>query len=367
MPNWCSNTFYVTGCETEAAKLRSLMTTTTSKFDFRAVVPMPPEIERSESSSKADLAWRLKYGDWHEVKDGFGPDSFSSREDAIEAARAVDRWRPMVMGTRDNPFPVIPARSFDELADAVQELIVKYGHADWYSWACANWGTKWSAVRAGWMSPARAASRESHQVAYFDTAWGPPIPVIAALSQRFPATILRVTYCEPDGGFRGFVTCEAGAEIASKHEHYDVYEESVCLSHDIRNSRDTRRVIYIGPGRRADARGPAFARSRWANPFADGDRDSRESCDLFRRWLLGEREAIALLHSREYERPSLDDIREQLLGTTLLCDCRKGDGGCHGHVLMDLVFGRDGEKENYEDDERDPDDFAASDLTIAPS
>ncbi len=367
MPNWCNNTFYVSGCETEAAELRSLMTTGKSKFDFRAIVPMPDEIERSESSSKADEAWQLKYGDWSDRIQKYGPEHYPSREAAMQAAREADDWRPMAIGTRDNPFPVIPARSFDELADAVQELIVKYGHANWYSWACDNWGTKRSAVYAGWMSSARAANRESHQVAYFDTAWGPPVPILAALSERFPATILRLTYCEPEGGFRGFVTCEAGAEIASKHEHYDVYEESVCLSHDIRDSRDTGRVIYIGPGKQADARGPAFARSRWANPFADGDRDSRESCDLFRRWLLGEGEAIALLHSREYERPSLNDIREHLLGTTLLCDCRKGDGGCHGHVLMDLVFGRDGEKENCEDDERDADRPMLSDLTIDPS
>lgn len=366
MPNWCSNTLYITESEVEATALRSLMTTASSKFDFHAIVPMPHEIEQSESSSKAETAWQLKYGDWHDATHRYGPEHYPTREAAIQAAREADEWRPMVIGTRDNPFPVMPPRSFDQLADAVQELIVKYGHPDWYSWACDHWGTKWSACRAGWMASARAAKREAHQVAYFDTAWGPPIPIIAALSQRFPNAIVRLTYCEPDGGFRGFTTFQAGAEIASKHERYDMYEESVGLSHDMKDRSHYWPVVYIGPGRPADEDGPAFAPSPWSNPFADGDRDRRESCDLFRRWLLGEKEVVALLPLREHERPSLDDIRQKLVGTTLLCDCRRGDDGCHGHVLMDLALGRDDEDDNYEDDERDPDDFAACDVMANP-
>jgi hypothetical protein len=186
---------------------------------------MPEEIEQSESSSKADTAWQLKYGDWHNATPDYGPEHYPSREAAMQAAREADDWRPMVIGTRENPFPMIPARSFDELADAVQKLIIKYGHADWYSWACANWGTKWAATDAGWVPPADASNSESHQVAYFDTAWGPPIPIITALSERFPAAILRLTYCEPYGGFRGFITFEAGTVMASKDERYDMRQE----------------------------------------------------------------------------------------------------------------------------------------------
>jgi hypothetical protein len=364
MPNWCSNTLYITGCAVEATAIRSLLTTARSKFDFRAIVPMPDEIEQSESSSKAETAWQLKYGDWHDATHKYGPEHYPSREAAMQAAREADDWRPMFMATRDNPFSSIPARSFDELADAVQVLIVKHGHKDWYSWACDNWGTKWSAADAGWMSPARAVKRESHQVAYFNTAWGPPVPIIIALSERFPDAILRLEYCEHEGGFRGFITFAAGAESASKHENFDIYEESIGLSHYIKETHDYRPVIYIGPGRQADANGPAFAPSRWANPFADGHRDERESCSLFRRWLLGEKEVIALLPSREHDRPSLDDIRERLLGTTLLCDCGGRAEGCHGYVLMDVAFGRDGEEENCDDDERDQESPMQSDLTI---
>lgn len=362
MPNWCSNTFFVTGPADVAAQLRAIMTTQRSRFDFNAVLPMPEALRQSESGTASKTAWELKYGDWAEVKWKYGPDCFDSREAALAAAREADDWRPSVYATPDQPLRVRPPRSFDELADAVQQLVDKCGYPDWYEWAVANWGTKWPASDAGWMSAARAAKRDAQQVAYFGTAWCPPIPVVASLSERFPDTILRLEYCEPDCGFRGFLAMQAGVEIASKHEHYDVYAESICLSHNIRDTRDHRPLIYIGPGRQADADGPAFSRSPWANPFADGSRDNQESCQLFRRWLLGDVEMIGMMPTQEHLRPSLDDIREQLLGTTLLCDCRNGDAGCHGHVLMDIAFGRDDDDDDFANDDRDDNSSPVADF-----
>jgi hypothetical protein len=366
MPNWCDNTLYVTGCATEAAAIRSLMITARSKFDFHAIVPMPNEIEQSESSTTSETAWQLKYGDWHDATHKYGPEHYPSREAAMQAAREADDWRPMVIGTRENPFPVIPARSFDELADAVQELSVKYGHTDWYSWACEKWGTKWSATRAGWMSPARSAKRDAHQVAYFQTAWGPPVPIVAALSERYPETILRLTYCEPDGGFIGFTTFQGGSEIACKQEDYDMYEDSIGLSHNLLDKESYRRLVYIGPGRIADSDGPAFNASPWANPFATGERDPVAAVGLYQRWLLGDAEAESLLPAGRHERPSLDSITERLWNTTLLCDCRREADACHGSVLMRFACGWDGEDENCNDDERDADSCKQSDFFVAP-
>jgi hypothetical protein len=366
MPNWCSNTVYITGSATDAAALRALMTTSRSKFDFWAILPMPREIEQSESSSKAETAWQLKYGDWHDATHKYGPQHYPSREAAMQAAREADEWRPMVMATRDNPFPSIPARSFDDLADAVQELTIKYGHPDWHSWACANWGTKWSATDAGWMSAARAAKRDAHQVAYFGTAWSPAVPVVMALSERFPEVILRLTYDEPDMSFRGFVAAQAGEELASKHEVYDFYAEAVSLSHNLRECCRYRPLVYIGPGRGADGNGPAFDPSPWANPFASSNRTNREAVDLYLRWLLGQHDVLSLVPAGSHQRPSVDDIRAQLRGVTLLCDCHGGDDGCHGRVLMDFACGWDGDEENCDDDERDADGPASSDCVITP-
>jgi hypothetical protein len=220
MPNWCHNTLYITGPGSDAAALRALMTTAESEFDFDSILPMPEELRQSESSSTAETAWQLKYGVWSEVRGKYGPDHHSTRDAAIEVARAADDWRPMMIGTKDNPFPVIPPRSFDALADSVQALVIRHGHADWHSWACATWGTKWPARDSGWMTLEVAAENDAAQVAHFDTAWSPPVGVLVALSRRFPTLTLRVSFDDWCGGLRGFMAVQDGEMTADKSETY---------------------------------------------------------------------------------------------------------------------------------------------------
>jgi hypothetical protein len=360
MPNWCSNTLYITGPESDAKALRTLMTTATSKFDFEAILPMPEELRQSESGTTSQTAWHLKYGDWSKVAWKYGPDQYPTRDVAIEAARAADDWRPCVIGKKNNPFPTIPPRSFDELADAVQSRVMRYGHPDWYEWSCATWGTKWNANDCGWMSPARAVKREAAQVAYFDTAWGPPVPVIVALSERFPSLCLRLSFYEEDG-WQGFITLEHGDITAQKDETCNWREESTSLSHDLTRPEDT---IYIGHARDSQAGVPAFDKSKWANPFDGGEHTVEQAAGLYLRWVQSDATVEPLLPAGNWHRPTLDEIREELQRRTLLCPCR-GSGECHGRVLMRLACGWDGEDEDYTQDERDPPaPWAAGDIEV---
>ena len=353
MPNWCENVLYVTGAAAEAASLRSFMTTRRSKFDCHAIIPMPTEIEQSPMSSLSNNAWMLKYGNWRAVRQGHSPQYFVTREAAIHAARASDEWGPVHITSQDELLPFCQRHSFDELADAIQERIIKYGHVDEDSWACACWGTNRLASDAGWMSSSRAAKRNAHQVAYFQTAWSPPFPVVMSLSARFPNVILRLEYCEPGCGFRGYLSAQTGDVTAYRQEDYDWEADGVSLSHDLRHSGDGRKPVYVGPGRTADANGPAFPKSVWANPFATSDRTGAEAVDLHLRWLLGEAEVVALLPPEAHQRPSLKDIQEQLRGMALLCDCGRGKHACHGATLMRFATGWDCVYEDCDEDEQE--------------
>lgn len=193
MPNWCQNTVYLFGDAGTARELRQLMTTPTSKFDFNQLLPMPENLYRSDSSPLTRIAWELKYGDWTTITQRYGPSDFDSREEALAAARSSGNWEIVDLQSR-----ALKQSTFDELADAAQECILKYGALDWHDWALETWGTKWAAFRSGWMSPLRAMKREAEQVAYFDTAWDPPYPVLVALSERFPSLTLRVEFCQED-------------------------------------------------------------------------------------------------------------------------------------------------------------------------
>jgi hypothetical protein len=70
-----------------------------------------------------------------------------------------------------------------------------------YEWCCENWGTKWSACR---VELQEQNERCVHLA--FDTAWTPPIPVIAALHKKFPEATLEIEYFECGVGFCGGAT-----------------------------------------------------------------------------------------------------------------------------------------------------------------
>jgi hypothetical protein len=73
---------------------------------------------------------------------------------------------------------------------------------------CSAWGTKWDLEDNG----QREAAGELLEIgtAYFDTAWNPPIPALAALSRMFPDVSFRLQYCELGMFFAGTATFQSG-------------------------------------------------------------------------------------------------------------------------------------------------------------
>ena len=70
------------------------------------------------------------------------------------------------------------------------------------------WGTKWDLLEDDqwWVA------NELHEtgIAYFDTAWSPPIAALEALSGRFPNDMFSLTYCELGNHFAGTATFAGG-------------------------------------------------------------------------------------------------------------------------------------------------------------
>jgi hypothetical protein len=78
------------------------------------------------------------------------------------------------------------------------DMIEKYGSADWYDWALSNWGTKWDISDDSIYIDEE--TKDEIKI-YFDTAWGPPIRVYEVLEQR--GNDVEATYYEPGMGFVG--------------------------------------------------------------------------------------------------------------------------------------------------------------------
>ena len=83
MPNWCQNEVQVHGSEADIKAFKTLVESEKTKFDFNQIIPMPEELEETQSPA-----------DPNDLK--------------------------------------------------VKKLIEKFGYGDWYKWRSANWGCKWN-------------------------------------------------------------------------------------------------------------------------------------------------------------------------------------------------------------------------------
>ena len=157
MPNHCENTLTVTGAPGDVQAFRDFAMNGDEKpFDINKFVPMPDEIRQSESP---------------------------------------------------NPEPELAAR-----------LIKEHGAANWYDWACDNWGTKWEPYEVNLKENTTQHPDQSSLCYWFLTAWAPfSDDCMEKISARFPTLKLHLEYSESGMGFEGYYTLEAGRFIDSKH------------------------------------------------------------------------------------------------------------------------------------------------------
>lgn len=103
-----------------------------------------------------------------------------------------------------------PSGSFgntEEEAEVQKHNIEKYGHKDWYDWCIANWGTKWGDYDTT-IEDDRFMEDYSDDDSViiemsFDSAWSPPIPAFAKISQDFSELTFELRYYEGGMGFEG--------------------------------------------------------------------------------------------------------------------------------------------------------------------
>lgn len=95
------------------------------------------------------------------------------------------------------------------------EELKKYNLGDgWYDWNCRNWATKWN-LNGDNIS----FKRLSKSIFYnFLTAWNPPMPVIYAMSEKFPKLKFNLKYYEQGAGFKGELGLKNREVIINKED-----------------------------------------------------------------------------------------------------------------------------------------------------
>jgi hypothetical protein len=202
MPNWCENTLEINGPKEVISGIVAACHLDEGELDFNGIVPMPPELYISYDSA-VTRGFEILYGDWRkviaiplirdlllEITGGFLPES---REELI---RLIETEKCM--------YEAAHRHSLDcNLREARQEKanLERFGFGNWYDWRIANWGTKWNVGKDVDIDNLS----ECNITLSFATAWSPPIPVVEALSRKYPEIEVTLRYIETGCWFAGTV------------------------------------------------------------------------------------------------------------------------------------------------------------------
>lgn len=176
MPNHITNILEIDKNQDEIAEL---MQNGEELFDFNRIIPMPKELEGTNSPAKIvpddDIQKELLAWDKSDFKNGRRPISETESKN----------------------------------------LIAKYGANNWYDWCIANWGTKWNSYEVSYS--------DDKKKIVFDTAWSCPLPVIEALSEKFKDTTFTLKYADEDIGNNCGTVVLLNGEILSQEEGDDKF------------------------------------------------------------------------------------------------------------------------------------------------
>jgi hypothetical protein len=162
MPNWCHNRLQIIGRHNEIDLCLRSIKGKNGAFDFNTLIPYPEE--------------------------------YASLD------RAAKKWRE---DNLDNPDD--PKKLFEGPKDGY--------NSGGYDWCCEHWGTKWNACDP--------EVDYIHSELHFDTAWGPPWPVLSELSKKFPVLEFRFFFGGIEPGMEGLALFKNGERLFAEAVDYN--------------------------------------------------------------------------------------------------------------------------------------------------
>ena len=110
------------------------------------------------------------------------------------------------ISSEETPFDfakIIPEPDYEKTeVEPTFEPIAESDHRmpKWWDWRVQNWGTKWNS------SECEVTIMDDEQIEYtFNTAWGPPEPIIHKLRELYPDVSITAFYDEPGMELAGYI------------------------------------------------------------------------------------------------------------------------------------------------------------------
>lgn len=182
MPNWCSNELIITGPKRDRERFVK-HAAGENRHGIECVLNEDAFIPYPKKYQDKDIAARDAEAKWDEEYKAAG---IKEENEATNAEILVygKKWKEWKAA---HPYP--------DIKDGFNQ--------GGYEWCCKNWGTKW-----GFCEP--ALHKKHCSLLYtFDSAWAPPVPLIAKMSEMFLTLTFTVIW-EEEGGNNGKFICEKG-------------------------------------------------------------------------------------------------------------------------------------------------------------
>lgn len=225
MPNWCSNTLIVSCKKKHRDELKTFIKTASNKGiikkkDLEKERESWLGVHRPQYDKQLDLKGWVEHNtmpvDEFFVKilgcekqkngDIIKGDSDLSMQNILPCPEELRR--------ATSPVRAENGETEKEFKERVKRCVEQYGHADWYNWSIANYGTKWDIN-------AEINNQDEDSISYyFDSAWSPPTAFVQFVSEKFPNLKFVLEYDEPGMCFRGTATCENGDLDDQCEENY---------------------------------------------------------------------------------------------------------------------------------------------------
>lgn len=184
MPNWCQNTLRIVGDKKDLEEFKKKATSIENEEEELARKLKKKDIEPLDANQF--LPYPKKYRILDEVQRG---------------ERTLSEEKKLAL----------ELKGFDTDKSGFSQG----GH----KWCNRNWGTKWGFCRVD-VGKITKIYNDLHKLEYsFDSAWGPPEPVVVAMGEEFPSLDFELRYLESGMGFKGYLIVSDG-EV-----HEDVSED----------------------------------------------------------------------------------------------------------------------------------------------
>ena len=196
MPNHTANKFTVSGPKNDVLRLianakgdHDASSNESNNLDFNRLVPMPDELRNTSSPVRIQTQEEIDkiWAEWNKKKEAGQLNDYELRE-----------GKPFGLG--------ISQAKHDE-------LIAKYGCADWYNWSVRNWGTKWNAYDVGEWEVIDVDENTVKAVICYETAWSPATELWLTVSQDYPTLEFFHEFADEGGGFLANETIANGSVI----------------------------------------------------------------------------------------------------------------------------------------------------------